>query len=79
VRLHGPRLHLADVVHEQDLAASDLEGVWRLEQLDADTRRGLPEQTLPVPIVATEDAADRELRAKERRDRERRAEVASVE
>src|SRR3982751_2107434 len=38
VRLDRPRLHLPNVVDEQNLSAADLEAVGRLEELDPDPR-----------------------------------------
>src|ERR687894_936733 len=79
VRLHRPGLYFADVVHEEHSLAADLEGVRRLEELDAQPGCRPAEQPLPVAVVASEDAAHGQVWTEQRCDGKRRTEVACMQ
>ena len=58
VGLDATRLHVADVVYDENALPTQLEAVRAFEQLGTEAGRGLRQETLRVAIVATEDAGE---------------------
>src|SRR5678809_530708 len=56
VRLDRPVVHVADVVHDEDPLAAELEAVRGLEQLELERLLGLRPQALRIPVVLAEHA-----------------------
>src|SRR3954468_12520712 len=79
VRLDAPRLHVADVVDDENALVAELEAVWSLEQLGAESGRRFREQALRVPIVSAEDSRERHAGFLDGTQREGRAVIAGVD
>ena len=79
VLLDRPGVDVAEIVHHQDVMASDVHAVGGLEQLDAEAGGRIRLQPFVIAIIFPEDAGRRHVMLEQRPQGERRTEVTGMQ